>query len=125
MKKPLLTLGVISCGAMGALLYLAAIAFRVEPSELAATQLMDLMIGLLLGAAVLGLFHVFELPRAPLVRRKSSFVTGALVCLCAGGSLISWHRFQLAERERHSRAAAAATSTQTNVPASRPLEEVH
>ena len=60
----------------------------------------SLLIGLFLGAGVWGLFHTFELPRAPSKRAKLSFATGALVCLCTGASLVAWHRLQLAERER-------------------------
>ena len=120
MKK--VTLAVVGggCVGTGALLFLAALVFRVEPPELAGTEVMDVFIGLLLGGGMWGLLGAL-LP----ARRGASLAAGVLICLFAGGALVTWHRFQLAERERYARAAAAGAASRTNTPPSRPLEEVH
>jgi len=105
MKKVLLALLVIVTGGLGSLWYLAAIVFRVDPPELEDTQVMDVFIGVLLGIATLGAFHLFQLPRSSIPRMRLSIATGIMVCLLAGCSLISWHRYTLAVRERNAKAA--------------------
>lgn len=105
MKKVLLGLLVIATGGLGGIWFLAALVFRVDPPELESTQVMDAFIGILLGVAALGLFHLLQFPRSGVTRRRWSIATGITVCVLAGGSLISWHRYTLAVRERNAKAA--------------------
>lgn len=118
-RKIILVLLVIATGFYGGVLFLAALIFRVEPPELVETEVGDVFIGVLLGAAVFGLFHLFQIPRSAIPRRRLSIIAGILVCVLAAGALIAWHRYGLALRMRHSREAVQLELPQTLFFASR------
>src|SRR5262245_17622373 len=104
-KKVLLALLVIVTGGYGGIGFVTLLLFRLEPPELQATQVVDIGVGLSLGFAIIGLLNFFELPRARVARLKLSLAAGIAVCVLAGGSLISLHRYTLAVRDRDAKAA--------------------
>ena len=107
----------ILCAIVGAVLYLLALLSRPDPPELAQTQFLDLFIGILLGIGSWGLLLVRGIAATRRPRHKTSLICGIIVSICTSGSLIAWHRLQLAERERNAESAAAETVSQTNTDA--------